>query len=396
MKNNTFTILKKELARLFGDPKLVFSGIILQGLLLYVMYTLLGTFMSNMLNVEEDYQFQVSVVNMPASVTGMLEASGLPVEITHISQADMAAVKELVASKDVDLLVEFPTNFDEAVLNFDVGITPENVPQVQMWSNMGQMESIQINSIIQGMLFDFERSMTKRFDINMLLDPDEYDLNPGASLDMTFTMSMIPMLILMLIYTGCMAIAPESIAGEKERGTLGTMLVTPTRRRDMALAKILSISIFGFLGATTSFIAMALSMPKMMGGVGDIEFDFSAIDFLMTFAILVSTVLVFVALLSVMSAYAKSIKEANSYAAPFMMVSVFCGMSSMFTGGALSGAQFYLIPIFNSAQSLSAILNSDASNLNSMVTIFTNVAFALICAGVLARMFSSEKIVFDK
>jgi len=396
MKNNVFTILKKELARLFGDRKLVFSGIILQGLLIYIMYTLMGTLMSNMVNVGEDYKYQISVVNTPASISAILTAPEFPAEISQISAAEMGEVKEKIAENEADLLIEFPADFDEAVIAYDITTSVGPAPQIQIWYNFGSMESIQANAIIQNILSEYERSMTKKFDINALLDAEEYDLNVGASFDMTIMMSLIPMLLIMLIYQGCMAIAPESIAGEKERGTLGTMLVTPARRRDMALAKILSISVFGFLGATASFLGMALSLPNMMVGMEDVSLSFSVVEFLMIFAVLVSTVLVFVALLSVTSAYAKSIKEANSYAAPFMMMSIFFGMSAMFTGGAISGAQFYLIPIFNSAQSLSAIFASDVSMVNFAVTTITNLVFTLICVGVLAKMFGSEKIVFDK
>lgn len=394
MKNNVFIILKKELARLFGDRKLVFSGIILQGLLIYIMYTFMGTFISNMIHVEEEYQYRISAVNMPDSIMTVISDAEFPVKITHISGAKMAAVKEEVVAKEADLLIEFPADFDIAVSNYDVIKTNKAAPQIQIWYNMAYMESMQANAIMQEILSDYERSLAKKFDVNAVLDAEEYDLNTGQSLDTTFLMSMIPMLLIMLIYQGCMAIAPESIAGEKERGTLGTLLATPARRRDMALAKILSITIFGFLGATMSFLGMTLSLPNLM--MGEFSMDFSAMDYLMIFSVTISTVLVFVALLSILSAYAKSVKEANAYAAPFMMLSIFFGMSSMFTGGALSEFKFYFIPVFNGAQSLSAIFNNEVIGLNFAVTILSNVAFSLICVGILAKMFSSEKIVFDK
>ncbi|MCL2050875.1 MAG: ABC transporter permease [Lachnospiraceae bacterium] len=395
-KNNVFTILKKELTRLFGDRKLVFSGIILQGLFIYVAYTLMGTLMTNMVSIGEDYQYRVSVVNMPDSVSYMLNVPELPFDIANITAGEMEALKEQITANEADLLVEFPADFDEAIANYDTRLPISDTPQIQIWYNLGNMESMQANAMIRNLLFEFERSMTKKFDINALLDAEEYDLNTGASFDMTFMMSLIPMLLFMLIYQGCMAIAPESIAGEKERGTLGTMLVTPARRRDMALAKVLSISAFGFLGATASFTGMALSLPNMMVGTDDFSLNFSMAEFLMIFTVLISTVLVFVALLSVTSAYAKSIKEANSYAAPFMVVSMLFGLSGMITGGAVSDMQYYFIPIFNSAQSLTAIFTSDVSMLNFFITALTNLVFTLVLVGVLAKMFGSEKIVFDK
>ena len=394
-KNNVFTIMKKELQRLFGDRRLVFSGIILQGLLLYVMYTVMGVVMGNITSVDEDYKYRISVANMPQSISSLITYSGIPVDITDITESDIATEKQRVTDSEADLLILFSPNFDQAVIEYDI-TSGETSPQIEIWHNAARIESLQADSMMKSMLSEYERGLVKKFDINAVSSYEEYDLNTGMDFASSFMMTMIPMLLIMVIYQGCMAIAPESIAGEKERGTLGTLLATPAKRSHMALAKILSITVFGVLGSIVTFGAMMLTLPNMMMGADDFSFNYSANDYLMIFMVTVSTVLVFVALLSIMSAYAKSIKEATSLASPFMIVSIFCGMSAMFTGGAMSEVYYYLIPVFNSAQSLTAIFNNDASTINIAVTALTNTVFALICATVLARMFSSEKIIFDK
>ncbi|MCL2158446.1 MAG: ABC transporter permease subunit [Oscillospiraceae bacterium] len=397
MKNNVIAIMKKECRRLFGDSKLVFSGIILQGLLIYVMYTLMGSWMGSLTQVNEDYRYKISAVNMPESVLSVISDSGLPVDITDIPESNLGAAKQNVSDRDADLVMVFPANFDELVASYDISDPQLIAPHVQIWSNMAIMRSAQLDYDIKALLSAYERSLAKKFDVNLAIEGENYDLNTGADFSTSLMMSMIPMLFIMVMYQGCMAIAPESIAGEKERGTLGTLLATPAKRSDMALAKILSITIFGVLGATVSFLGLILSLPKMMAGMDSSSIgNYSAAQYLMILAVAVSTVLVFVSLLSVMSAYSKSVKEANSYAAPLLFVSIVCGMSSMFTGGAAGAFYYYLIPVFNSAQTLSSIFGSDVSALNFAVTVFSNLAFALICTWVLSKMFNSEKIVFDK
>jgi len=211
--------------------------------------------------------------------------------------------------------------------------------------------------------------------------------------------SVITMVFLIFIFSGCQAIAPESIAGEKERGTLGTILVTPTKRRDMAFAKILSISFFGVLSATGSMIGIALSLPKMLniGIDASNTMDFYGIsDYILILGIAVSTTLVFVSLMSITSAISKSVKEASAYTMPFMIISMVCGLASLITGSVPGEFYWYLIPLFNSALCFTAILQFNVSAVNILVTIATNVALTMICVGVLARIFNSEKIVFDK
>ncbi|MCL2253820.1 MAG: ABC transporter permease subunit, partial [Lachnospiraceae bacterium] len=190
--------------------------------------------------------------------------------------------------------------------------------------------------------------------------------------------------------------APESIAGEKERGTLATILATPARRRDMALAKVLSVTIFGVLGAGVTFLGMMLSLPNIMDSDVNLMASYGAGDYLMILLVIISTVLVFISLLSVMSAYAKSVKEANSYATPFMIVSMVLGLSSLFTGGAVESFYYYLIPVFNTAQGLTGLFTGAVSVINITVTVMANIAFSLILVGLLAKMFSSERIIFDK
>ncbi|MCL1795013.1 MAG: ABC transporter permease subunit, partial [Oscillospiraceae bacterium] len=195
---------------------------------------------------------------------------------------------------------------------------------------------------------------------------------------------------------GCMSLAPESIAGEKERGTLGGMLVTPTKRSDMAFAKIFSISIFGLMSAVVSMVAMILSLPSMMQMDVSMADFYSVKEYALLFVVVVTTALVFVSLLSLLSAYAKSVKEATAYANPILLVVVLCGLASTILGGVPSQIYFYLIPVFNSALCITSVINFEVNALNIALTAGVNVLFALICAGILAKMFNSEKIVFDK
>lgn len=400
MKNNIITIMKKELRRLFGDKNLVFSGVILQGLLLYVMYTLMGSFIGNIASVDEAYSYRISVINMPESISGIIEASDIPFEVTIIADENIAAEKEKIDADEADLLIRFPADFDEAVAVYDVTSALIPAPHIQIWYNGGTMMSLQAEGILRSLLYEYESTMAKKFDINADAAEVMYDLNTGTDFAMNIMMSMVPMLLITIIYSSCLTVAPESIAGEKERGTLATMLATPARRRDMALAKVVAISIFGVFGAAVTFIAMMLSLPNLMGVSMDTEIalmsSYTIADYIMILAIIISTVLVFISILSVMSAYAKSVKQANAYATPFMIVSMALGLSSLVTNGAVTNTTLYMIPIFNSAQSMTGVLNNEMSVINIIVTIVANVVFSLIFVGIIAKMFGSEKIIFDK
>ena len=210
--------------------------------------------------------------------------------------------------------------------------------------------------------------------------------------------SMIaPMLVLMFLFTGCMSVAPESIAGEKERGTLATMLVTPVRRSHIAAGKIISLSVISLLSGICSFLGIILSLPKLMGAAGNLSAAvYTAGDYLMLLGVVLSSVLVMVALVSIVSAFAKSVKEATGMVGPLTVLVMLLGLSTMFSTGATGSYLWYLIPLYNSARAMNGIFSFLASPVAVLITIAVNVVVAALLAVLLAKMFDSEKIMFNK
>ena len=113
MKSNTWTIIKKEFARFFGDRQLLFTAVILPGLMLYIIYTLMGSGMSRMATEGKDDLVVVRVQNMPESVAPLMQ--GLPamsVLEQPVSQEDINGLE----NKDLNMvLMRFPEGFDEQV-----------------------------------------------------------------------------------------------------------------------------------------------------------------------------------------------------------------------------------------------------------------------------------------
>jgi sodium transport system permease protein len=389
--------MKKECTRIFSDKKLFFTAVLMPGIMIGVMYFLMGNLMGDMFAVEEDYIFQVHAVNMPQSISAKLPPSAF--NIHNTPEADVEKIKQRIENRETDLLIRFPQNFDELVAAYDVNST-EPAPNIQMWSNSARSESMNARGFVSWILTEYQHTLSK-FTVNAPADdPDEsYELATDADMFGMVIGFMIPLMFMLFLYTGCMSLAPESIAGEKERGTLGGMLVTPARRSDMALAKILSISIFGLMSAVVSMAAMIISLPSMLPlQTGSILDMFSVQDLALLLLVAVATTLVFVSVLSLLSAYAKSVKEATAYASSIMILIILCGLGSMILGGVPEEIYYYLIPVFNSALSLTAVIDTtvSVSAVNIIATAGANLLFTLGCVVLLAKLFSSEKIVFDK
>ncbi|QSX06528.1 ABC transporter permease [Sedimentibacter sp. zth1] len=391
MKSSIVTIIKKEFARFFGDKRLFFTTVIMPGLMIYIMYSLMGGAFSNVFSVDEEYASKVNIVNLPQSVETML--SELSLDKKDITVDDVTVSKEQIVNEKLDLLIVFPENFDEIVPSFD-NISNEKALNIDMYYNSASTKSQNIYSIISDILDKYETSLSNKFDIN---NTDEaHDLaTEKASTGMMFSLIM-PMLLMIFLFQACMAIAPESIAGEKERGTIAPLLVTPIKRSNLAIGKIIALAVIALLSGISSALGTMLSLPKLMN-FGDVSAAVYGInDYILLGTVIISTILFLVAVVSILSANAKTIKEAQTSSAPLMFVITILGVTSMFGNGAKTELFYYFLPFYNSLQCMNSIFTFKVIQMNIIVAVLSNLAYTGIGVFVLAKMFKSEKIMFNK
>lgn len=391
MKSSIITIMKKELARFFGDKRMVVS-ILMPGVLIYLMYSFMGSAMGDAFGVGDDYVPTIQAVHLPASAAALLDAAGLPVaEIT-----DGDAAKEAVTAQEMDLLMVFPEGFDEAVAAYTAA-SGQSAPNVELYYNSAGTTSLTVYRTVEGLLDAYESQLVNKFDVNA--GGAGYDLATAEDTAGMFFSMLMPMLLMMFLYSGCVAVAPESIAGEKERGTIATMLITPIRRSDIALGKIFALAVMSMISAASSTIGTTLALPKMMGGVTDgMSADIYGIkDYILLAAVILSTVLLLVTLISILSAFAKTIKEAQTYVVPLMLLVMVLGISGMFgSGGAPQEVLPYCIPLYNSVQCMTGVFSFSVLPAGVAATVGVNAAVTLLGVFVLAKMFNSEAIIFSR
>lgn len=396
MKSNLMTIIKKELARFFGDKRMAFTTILMPGLMIYILYNFMGSSLMSQFTADEDYVYQAYADNLPESIEqGITSADGMNVKVidgTGMSEADKKAA---VTDKEADLYMVFPEGFDADVLAYDSMTSADPAPQVEIYYNSASTESTELYQMAVSVLDYYESAMANRFDVNA--GGGSYDLATNEDSSGRFFAMMVPMLLMIFLFSGCMAVAPEAIAGEKERGTIATLLVTPMKRSNLALGKIISLSVIGLLSGASSFIGTMLSLPTLMGA-GSEGMDTSVYgveDYAVLLVVILTTVLVMVAAMAVLSALAKSIKEASAMVMPLMIVVMVVALTSMVGGGAPEAPYWYLIPFYNSVQSMNGIFLFDYNIINIIVTLVSNLVYALALTGLLTKLFGSEKIMYS-
>lgn len=396
-ENNTWTIIKKEFARFFGDRQLLFTSVIMPGLLIYIIYTLMGSGMSRMATEGANEAVFVRVENLPESIAPLWE--NLPSTIMVPQTVSQEEINSL-ESKDLnEVMVRFPAEFDSLVATYD-SQSGEMAPNVEIYYNSANNASSRVYQLLEGTLSGYEDQLSNRFDINRA-DEEETQFDMASQDDVlgSILSKLIPMLILMMLFSGVMAIAPSSIAGEKERGTIATLLVTPMRRNELALGKVVSLSGMALLSGISSFIGIVLSLPKMIhadtAGI-ELGLNYTTADYIVLLLTIFATVLIMASVVSMLSALAKDVKNAGTMIVPFMLVVMFCGLTPMFQSGTPEGLTSYLIPFYNSIQVMTSVFAHEMKWLPVIVMLASNIVYTGIAVWGLTRMFNSEKIMFSK
>lgn len=381
------TVLKKELRRFFTDSRML-TSIFLPGVLIYVIYSLLGGVVMDFTN-KEITEYTIYVVNEPTELEIMYEIPSWTVDEITDSLSNEEAL-EKVKDGTIDLYIVYEENFMDNVLNE----TAENVPYIAIYYNSTNDASYALYAYTTTYLEQFETSLANKFDVNTDLNFN-YDLASQEDMSVKIIGMILPFILVTFLISGAMGICSESIAGEKERGTMATLLVTPIKRSDLAIGKIAALGITTIASASVSFLGLILSIPKLAGA----EFNLSVYGveaLILLLLVVIITALFFTTILTLISTYAKSVKEANSLSGPLTIIVTVIGMTGMMASSANSNLFMYLIPIYNSIQSLTGILNQSYNVWAIIITLLTNTVFISLGVYLLSKMFNSEKIMFNK
>ncbi len=386
-----FVIVKKELKRFFTDKRMIMS-LILPGVLIFVLYSLMGNFIGDAITPADDYEYVICVENESVTLDGYLSTLGFKYKKVNAPREE--AEKKLV-DKEIDLYVSFSEDFDDAGAD-------KAGKNVVIEYNSAKRESAKIYSALQTV---YMQNSVASVDYNYAINAGVENPDMATEEDvvkMMLTMFM-PFILMVFLVTGSVSVASESIAGEKERGTIATLLVTPVKREYIALGKIIALTVTSLFSSLVSFVGIMASLPNLLqleriGDVTSIDLSvYGASTFVGILGIILITVMMFTMIMSVLSTFAKSVKEATQFVTPAMIVVMLASVTSMIGGGkAVTNPALYLIPIYNCAQCLTMLFSGEFYGLCYLFTILSDALFVVLGVVLLAKMFNNEKIMLNK
>lgn len=393
MKKELLTIIAKELKRVFTDRRLVFTALIMPGLILALTYSLLGQMLGNMITDTQEHQPVIMVENLPDSIATYMQDFDLAP-----AGADTDAAKGQIRSGDLDMLLIFDPNFDRAVADYEGG----SVPEVQVYYNpsedYSQSAYYKVDDVLNRYKEDILASRLGGAAYTEVFASDTMETFNEQKASGRMLGMLLPMLITIFLFAGAMQIGIDSIAGEKERGTMANLLLAPVPRRTIAFGKLISLGVVAILSACSSFLGIMLSLPfsgAMFTGGSEmnLSLSFTPLQILQLILLMITLTGIFVGIICTLSVYAKSVKEAGTTIMPAYLVVMFCGLIPMFSQATPEFSQF-LVPVYGSVLALKSLLVGELTTLNWLVCCVENLAIAGVLGLFAGKLFDSEKVMF--
>jgi len=159
--------------------------------------------------------------------------------------------------------------------------------------------------------------------------------------------TLVPLILILMTITGAVYPAIDLTAGERERGTLESLMAAPLPRLSMLLAKYFAVLTVALLTAGANLAGMSITVystglgPMLFG-----EHGLSPSGIAIILSLLVLFAAFFSALLLAVTSFARSFKEAQAYLIPFMLLAIAPGFLSVMPGIELSGV-LAVVPLVN-------------------------------------------------
>lgn len=388
------TIFKKEIIDIIRDKKTLFMGIVLPLILYPLLMIIMTQIMTISMNSIENDDINIAFEKYPSKEL-----------ITLIKNYDSDGVINIVKSKN------YKKDLEKGNIDAYVDIKEKNkIENYKIYINSSKENSSTVNSKLEDIFNTYKEKKVKdkieqlQLNVEETLEPVVYstiDLAKTEEVAGLLLGQILPLILIMGVLLGAIYPAIDSMAGEKERGTLETLFTLPISNLELVMGKYMAVSLCAIVTAILNVVSILmtliyiLSTGNISGQLLSNNFNISALSgplfitliCICLFAMVVSAVSMCVCSL------AKSFKDAQNYITPVMFLVLIPSYASMIPNLNLDRTTS-IIPVVNISLLIKSVLSNNA-NLSLITLVFiSNFAFVILSVILLSKLFNSEEILF--
>lgn len=393
--NNVWTIFRKELKDSLRDHRTVMTMLVIPLLIIPIAVNFMGRMDVGRSDADARELLRVGI---------MTHGNALDFEWALRADEDIYVVRttteeeahQMLQDDDLDAFVLFSRDFDSRVAEQAAGEveilynhfgTPTERQRLQAYLRAFEQELL--STRFASLSAPTQWAEALRMQERQITAPEEVLSRMMAGL--------MPYIVIIFCFLGCMYPALDLGAGEKERGTMETLLTAPASRMDIVLGKFGVVFLAGMTSAAVAILGMYLGLlpyrDVSSGLIDTMRTFFEAQNLVLEIALLVPLAMFFGAILLTVSVFSRSFKEAQSIITPLTIVAIFPAGVALIPSLEL-GTVTALVPVLNVSLATKTMTTGGVPLLPMLLVFVSLSVIAFGALVVCSRYFNRESVIF--
>lgn len=319
---NILIITKKEITDLLRDKRTLMTMVVIPLLVFPIIMGITGKITSNSIKKEQEKALKIGIVES-ANTNPIKQLFESRKDIQFVNFQDASQFEALIQKDSIDGALVISDSLIESISSMNKA----QITLLYKSANWGVKERTM--GILEGYKNALMDERLAKLNIaRQSIDPIEISVQDISSVREKIGQSiggMIPYIFIIFSFIGCMYPAIDLFTNEKERGTLETILVTPVKRLEILFGKMIVVSLTGLISAILSIFGLSVGLKQFSSDLpndimGTLTSFIEPSNAIMLIAMMVPLIVFFAGLLTMVTTYAKSYKEAQSIISPMMII----------------------------------------------------------------------------
>ncbi|MDP8237696.1 MAG: ABC transporter permease [Candidatus Hatepunaea meridiana] len=402
---STFVVYFKELKDILRDRRTVLSMILFPIILMPLLTIGMMKFMQSRIEKIREQRSTVAWISQEKpdillskvdSVEGIDVLPGLK---------DTLMAFNMLREKDIDAVVVIPDGFYQALDSFISRDSEAQPPDIGLYSDDTREKSRSTSRKVTNIIVQHRTELVTD-DLVKHGFPAGYikpffvmiqNIASAEQMGRFLAGSFLPYIVILMAMTGAMYPAIDLTAGEKERGTLETLLVSGVSRLDIVMGKFFTVFTASVITSALAVGSMAFAGVYLIGmapeKAAQLNFSIEPIGVVLMIIAMIPLGAIFSSLLMTLSLFAKSYREAQSYISPLMIIVIIPAMASVMPDTELS-KELALVPVLNVSMMMKEALMGTVDPGTIAVTMAVNFILAAAGLFLVLKMFQRESVLF--
>ena len=380
MKNNVWNILKKELREMFRDKKSLAMMLVIPIFIPLLVIGMSALFESQM--------------NMPITDYNTI---GFSYELT-------AEEESITSELEINPVIDTEANLEEKFQNGEIDLYVTKEDNIYTINGDDSDTSTYASNLVENYFNAYKNYLQTDYLANHNIDPDEVmnmivleeNMKTEDNFFSSYVINYAFLFIIMAITVSATYPATDTTAGEKERGTLETLLTFPIKSKDIIIGKFLSVSLSSIITGMLSLLLAIISL-KIAGNMFTI---YERMNLMLPLSSLIFAIIVIIAysflisgLCIAIASKSSSFKEAQSALTPLTFISFFPGMIA-FMIGITTTSLYACIPFLNYTLIFTDITNGNINYIHILLMLLSTIIIIAVVLKVIIKQYKSERVLF--